>query len=164
MASPRVSTKLRKPRSSENLTSLSEEVLRIHLQALNPSIIGRKAVLVRRLKAATHPRKGITSRPSKTQAVTRANTSTRSTRRATSAHHQQLEPATLSSPSGCYIGRRLWGRAGKDLLWLRTSRRQRITQGIILLPLLSSPLSRTQGNPLWIAHFKAFPSRRISLS
>ena len=151
MASPRVSTKLRKPRSSENLTSLSEEVLRIHLQALNPSIIGRKAVLVRRLKA-------------KTQAVTRANTSTRSTRRATSAHHQQLEPATLSSPSGCYIGRRLWGRAGKDLLWLRTSRRQRITQGIIPLPLLSSPLSRTQGNPLWIAHFKAFPSRRISLS
>ena len=163
MASPRASSKLRKPRSSENLTSLSKEVLRIHLQALNLSTIGRKAVLVHRLKAATHPRKGITPRPSKTQAVTRANTSNRSTRRATSAHHEQLEPATLSSPWGCYIGWGLWGRAGKDLLWLRTSRRQRITQGISL-PLLSSPLSRTQGNPLWIAHFKAFPSRRISLS
>ena len=70
MASPRASSKLRKPRSSENLTSLSKEVLRIHLQALNLSTIGRKAVLVRRLKAATHPRKGITPRPSKTQAVT----------------------------------------------------------------------------------------------
>ena len=97
MARPRASSKPRKSRGSENLTSLSEEVLRLRLQALNLPITGSKAVLVRRFKAATHPRKGITSRPSKTQALARANTSTRSTRRATS-HHEQPEPATVQAP------------------------------------------------------------------
>ena len=78
MARPRAS-KPRKSRGSENLTSLSEEVLRLRFQALNLPITGSKAVLVCRFKAATHSRKGITSRPSKTQALARANTSTRST-------------------------------------------------------------------------------------
>ena len=101
MARRRVSSKPGKSRGSENLTSLSEEVLRLRLQALNLSISGSKAVLVRRLKATTHPRKGITSRPSKTQAVARANTSTRST----SAHHEQPEPATVQAPDQCcFIG------------------------------------------------------------
>ena len=54
--------------------------------------------------AATHPRKGITSRPSKTQAVARANTSTRSTRRATSAHHEQPEPATVQALDAVLLG------------------------------------------------------------
>ena len=79
MARPRVSSNPRISRGSENLTSLSEEVLRLRLQALNLPTTGSKAVLLRRLKATTHPRKGITSRPSKTQAVARANTSTCST-------------------------------------------------------------------------------------
>ena len=105
MARPRLSSKPGKSRGSENLTSLSEEVLRLRLQALNLPISGSKAVLVRQLKATTHPRKGITSRPSKTQAVARANTSTRSTRQATSAHHEQREPATVQAPDQCcFIG------------------------------------------------------------
>ena len=104
MARPRVSSKPRKSRGSENLTSPSEEVLRLRLHALNLSITDSKAVLVRRLKAATHPRKGITSWPSKTQAVARANTSTRSTRRATSAHHEQPEPATVQALDAVLLG------------------------------------------------------------
>lgn len=72
MARPRASSKPCKSRGSENLTSLYEEVLRLRLQALNLPITGSKAVSVRRLKAATHPRKGITSRSSKPRAVTRA--------------------------------------------------------------------------------------------
>ena len=79
MARPCVSSKPHKSHGSENLTSLSEEILRLCLEALYRPITGSKAVLVCRLKAATHPRKGITSQPSKTQAVARANTSTRST-------------------------------------------------------------------------------------
>ena len=85
-------------------TSLSEEVLRLRLQALNLPITGSKAVLVHWLKAATHPRKSITSRPSKTQAVARANTSTRSTRQATSAHHEQPKPATVQAPEAVLSG------------------------------------------------------------
>ena len=104
MARARASSKPRKSRGSENLTSLSEEVLRLRIQALNLPITGSKAVLVRRFKAATHPRKGITSRPSKTQALARANTSTRSTRRATSAHHEQPEPATVQAPKAVLSG------------------------------------------------------------
>ena len=105
MARPRLSSKPGKSRGSENLTSLSEEVLRLRLQALNLPISGSKAVLVRQLKATTHPRKGITSRPSKTQAVARANTSTRSKRQATSAHHEQPEPSTVQAPDQCcFIG------------------------------------------------------------
>ena len=104
MARARASSKPRKSRGSENLTSLSEEVLRLRLQALNLPITGSKAVLVRLFKAATHPRKGITSRPSKTQALARANTSTRSTRRATSAHHEQPEPATVQAPKAVLSG------------------------------------------------------------
>ena len=72
MARQRASSKPRKSRGSENLASLSEEVLRLRLQALNLPITESKAVLVRRFKAAKHPRKGITSRPSKTQALARA--------------------------------------------------------------------------------------------
>ena len=53
MARPRVSSKPGKSHGSENLTSLSEEVLRLRLQALNLPISGSKAVLVRRLKATT---------------------------------------------------------------------------------------------------------------
>ena len=49
-------------------------------------------------------RKDVTSQPSKTQAVTRANTSTRSTRRATSAHHEQPEPATVQAPEAVISG------------------------------------------------------------
>ena len=104
MARPRASSRPRKSCGSENLTPLSEEVLRLRLQALNLPITGSKAVLVHRLKAATHPRKGITSRPSKTQAVARANTSTRSTKWATSAHHEQPQPATVQAPDAVLSG------------------------------------------------------------
>ena len=100
----RTSSKPRKSRGSQNFTSLSEEVLRLRLRALNLPITGGKAVLVRRLRAATHPPKGITSRPSKTQAVTRANTNTRSTRRATSEDHEQPEPAIVQSPEAVLSG------------------------------------------------------------
>ena len=48
------------------------------------------------------------------------------------------------------------------ILWRRTSRRQCITQGIPL-PLLRSPPSKAQCNPSWIAHFRAFPPKWISL-
>ena len=60
MAPPRVSSVPHKSRASENLTSLSEEVLCLRVQALNLPITGSKAVLVHWLKATTHPRKGIT--------------------------------------------------------------------------------------------------------
>ena len=166
MARPRVSSKPRKSRGSENLTSLSEEVLRLRLHALNLSITDSKAVLVRRLKAATHPRKGITSWPSKTQAVVRANTSTRSTRRATSAHHERRNLRPFKPLMLFY-----WVRTPRKsrwrptptwmILWWRTSRRQRLTQGIPL-PLLSSPPLRARCNPLRIARFRVFPSPRIS--
>ena len=96
MARPRVSSQPRKSHGSENLTSLSEEILHLRLQALYRPITGSKA--------ATHPRKGITSQPSKTQAVARANTSTRSTSRATSAHHEQPESATIQAPDAVLLG------------------------------------------------------------
>ena len=48
------------------------------------------------------------------------------------------------------------------ILWWRTSRRQRRTQGIPL-PLLRSPPSKAQCNPSGIARFRAFPSQWISL-
>ena len=69
MARPRVSSQPRKSHGLENLTSLSEEILHLRLQALYRPITGSKAVLVCWLKAATHPRKGITSQSSKTQAI-----------------------------------------------------------------------------------------------
>ena len=104
MARPRVSSQPRKSHGSENLTSLSEEILHLRLQALYRPITGSKAVLVCWLKAATHPRKGITSQPSKTQAIAWANTSTRSTSWATSAHHEQPESATIQAPDAVLLG------------------------------------------------------------
>ncbi|XP_068730839.1 uncharacterized protein [Montipora capricornis] len=54
MARPRGSSKATRPRHRrrENLTSLSPEVLRLRLQALNLPITGSKADLISRLKAA----------------------------------------------------------------------------------------------------------------
>ena len=54
MAHPRGSSKAPRPRHRrrENLTSLSTEVLRLRLQALNLPITGSKAELISRLKAA----------------------------------------------------------------------------------------------------------------
>ena len=56
------STKTRR-RSLENLSTLSEEVLRLRLQAFNLTITRRKAELMLRLKATTHPRIGATPCP-----------------------------------------------------------------------------------------------------
>ena len=67
------------------------------LKGAKSSHYWKKGCLVCQLKAATHPQKGITSRPSKTQVITRANATTCSTRWTTSAHHE-LEPVTVQAP------------------------------------------------------------------
>ena len=67
------------------------------LKGTKSSHYWKKGCLVCQLKASTHPEKGITSRLSKTQVITRANTRTRSKRWTTSAHHE-LEPVTIQAP------------------------------------------------------------------
>ena len=66
------------------------------LKGAKSSHYWKKGCLVCQLKAATHPQKG-TSRLSKTQVITRANTRTRSTRRTKCAYHE-LEPVTVPAP------------------------------------------------------------------
>ena len=66
------------------------------LKGAKSSHYWKKGCLVCQLKAETHPQKG-TSRLSKTQVITRANTRTRSTRRTTCAFHE-LEPVTVPAP------------------------------------------------------------------
>ena len=147
MARPRVSSKPGKSHGSENLTSLSEEVLRLRLQALNLPISGSKAVLVRRLKATTHPRKGITSRPSKTS-------------QNQYSFHKASHICTpwtagtcdCSSPWSVLFYRMRTPRKSRwrptptwMILWWRTSRRQRLTRGIPL-PLLATIESTVQSS------------------
>ena len=45
----------RRPENRENLASLTSEVLRLRLQALNLPITGSKAQLVKRLQNASQP-------------------------------------------------------------------------------------------------------------
>lgn len=129
------------------------------LKGAKSSHYWKKGCLVCQLKAETHPQKG-TSRLSKTQVITRANTRTRSTRRTTCAYHE-LEPVTVPAPEAVLsfkTPRKSRWRPTPTLMILLVEDFEETTQGI-RLPLLRLPPSRARCNPSWIARFRAFPSQ-----